>query len=641
MVPLEVRQRYPAAPKEYRIRHTEEWMELERNLVIVRNLLQDHEKAPVLVGIGKLPVPGPSSEGYHTWSTDKETAQRRAYFARRRFLYHITMISFHIAALWNLTNDPHAWYDYLAVQKVKGTVLDSFSASVVADFSPRSPRAGLFVKPNECTWPTYLPVCILANIPVFVCWGPVSSPVPAPYGFTKLKPSKEEIVAAQELSVALGGSSTSTSTSHSTTSGSVPRFLPTDTPGKFFAARATYGAARIRVETEEEKNARLSQEKRATDYAYGQDAVFEWDYDHEKRQWQREKLSKKNRTEIWLGYSRKYKRYDPVTREWDLAWFLGYSSVQDARDTEELDEEEDADHSSNPFFRKEDYGLDPLPPPDPFAGRETDEDASRGSFEDTMHPSHTDGNGNTNPVSTIETSVTSAISARPPATAATRPPTTTISHARTATSWIPTSSTAWMPPAVPTMPMPQEDGELPSNGEWTPTYPTLIGVLMARHLFRWGASDLPTIPPKKTLLWPEACKTVGFLATPELEAVLNAEKPEGAANFVGWVSCVVENKALPGDWCLLAEGSTSRFRGLLRSTDLRIFHIEDPYSGCRLWCLDDRQNGRYMRTWFVAVENPSTALAVAMSVRSIDEGVQWMLTSGTERQLKIRVLCYY
>ena len=581
MVPLEVRQRYPAAPKEYRIRHTEEWMELERNLVIVRNLLQDHEKAPVLVGIGKLPVPGPSSEGYHVWSTDKETARRRAYFARRRFLYHIAMISFHVAALWNLTNDPHSWYDYL-VGKVEGHILDSFSASVVADFSPRSPRAGLFVKPNECTWPTYLPVCILANIPVFICWGPVSSPVPASYGFTKLKPSEEEIVAAQELSVALGGSSTSTSTSHSTTSGSAPRFLPTDTPGKFFAARATYHAARLCIETEQEKKARLSREKRAMEYVYGCDAVFEWDYDHEKRQWQREKLSGKDRTKIWLGYSRKYKRYDPVAQEWDLAWYLGSSS---ARDAEELEEEEDADRSSNPFFREEDYVLDPPPPPDPFAGRETDEDAGRETFEALyVEASHTEGNGNANAVSSITaTSVTSAIPARP------RPPTATISHALTATSWIPTSSTAWIPRAVTvfTPSFPQEDGELMHNGEWTPTCPMLIAVLMARHLFRWGTSDMPIIPGKKTLLWHEACKTVGFLATPGLEAVLNAEKSGGAANFAEWVLCVVQNITLPGDWCLLAEGSTSRLRSLLRTTDLRIFHLEDPYSGRRLWCLDD------------------------------------------------------
>ena len=255
-----------------------------------------------------------------------------------------------------------------------------------------------------------------------------------------------------------------------------------------------------------------------------------------------------------------------------------------------------------------------------------------------MEASHTEGNGNANAVSSITaTSVTSAIPARP------RPPTATISHALTATSWIPTSSTAWIPRAVTvfTPSFPQEDGELMHNGEWTPTCPTLIAVLMARHLFRWGTSDMPIIPGKKTLLWHEACKTVGFLATPGLEAVLNAEKSGGAANFAEWVLCVVQNITLPGDWCLLAEGSTSRLRSLLRTTDLRIFHLEDPYSGRRLWCLDDRQNGRYMRTWFVAVENPSTALAVAMSVRSIDEGVQWMLTSGTERQLKIRVLCYY
>ena len=45
----------------------------------------------------------------------------------------------------------------------------------------------------------------------------------------------------------------------------------------------------------------------------------------------------------------------------------------------------------------------------------------------------------------------------------------------------------------------------------------------------------------------------------------------------------------------------------------------------------DRHNPRRMRTWFIAVKNASTALAVASSLRSVDEAVRWMLISGTSK----------
>ncbi|PIL25767.1 hypothetical protein GSI_11517 [Ganoderma sinense ZZ0214-1] len=361
MIPMQVREQQ-LGPPVYRTPFADEWAKLEAILVQVRNLLQRHRRDPVLVTLDKEHVRGPSSEGYEAWSTDRATAQRKAFFARRKFLYHIAIISFHIASLWRLTNDPHHWYDYLLENGVQGHVLDSLSASVVADFTPNNPRAGLFIKPDAFSWSTYLPVLILAKVPIFVYWGPVRSRIAAPAELKDLEPSNEAVSAAQQLSTDVFDTEGQPSFG---TTGRVPEFLSTDTPGTFFAARAIYRAACIRIETEEQRQRRLSREKRATSYlitAQGEDKIFEWDFDWECMRWKRDMVLRHDRLSAWSGYDKKDKRYDSVAKEWDLAYFFE-SSVREARDGEELDEQEANDHSSNPLFREEDYKLAPPLPP--------------------------------------------------------------------------------------------------------------------------------------------------------------------------------------------------------------------------------------------------------------------------------------
>ncbi|PIL30339.1 hypothetical protein GSI_07524 [Ganoderma sinense ZZ0214-1] len=621
MIPMQVREQQ-LGPPVYRTPFADEWTKLEAMLIQVRNLLQKHRLDPVLVTLDKEHIRGPSSEGYEAWLTDRAAAQRRAFFARRKFLYHIAIISFHIAALWKRTNDPRHWYDYLLENGVQGHVLDSLSASVVADFTPNNPRAGLFIKPDAFSWSTYLPVLILANVPIFVYWGPVRSRIAAPAQLNSLKPSKEAVSAAQQLLTDVFD--TEGRQPSFETTGRAPEFLSTDTPGTFFAERAAYRAARIRIETEEQRQRRLSREKRATSYlitSNGEDTVFEWDFDWERMRWKREIVLRHDRLSAWSGYDKKDKRYDSVVKEWDLAYFFE-SSVREARDGEELDEQEVNDHSSNPLFRDGDCKLDPPPPPNPPPPLNRD-DVPVEEVPDI---------GGT-PASAIQTP-------RPPTTTLVTPrvPTATLAtpHVPTATprvpiattSWLPTAPTGWTSRAATTISGPPEDGEIGIDGEWRPNFPTLMAVLISRHLFRWGISldDLP-LPDGKLLSWSQACKAVGFCPTPEIKCTLDAGKSEGANAFATWVSCMVQNTHPPADWWLLA--SPSRLRELLRTNDLRIFHLEDPHEdrNLRMWCLDDRGHARYKRTWFAAVENPSTALATAMSHRSIDEAVRWMITT--------------
>ncbi|KAI1782698.1 hypothetical protein LXA43DRAFT_425051 [Ganoderma leucocontextum] len=673
MIPLQTYQPHPNASLQYRSPHADEWTKLEATLVQVRNLLQNHRYTPVLVSLDKEPVPGPWSEAYTNWMTDREAAQRKAYYARRKFMYHIAIISFHIAALWHRTGDPHCWYDYLLQSGVEGHILDSLSASAVADFTLANPRAGLFVNPNECPWVTYLPVLITAQVPVFIFWGPMRSLIRAPPGFEKLQPSALDVSAAQRMSTksslssgqlsgpsghSIDAPSTSVTTSSSgaagrppqflptnsslssgqlsdpsgrsidapstsaTTSSSgaarrPPRFLPTNTPGQFFAARAVYRTAYIRdVETEEQRVARLSREKHAANYQISQkggDELFEWDFDYEGMRWKRERITRKDRENVWSGYDFTCKRYDPVTREWDVAYFLDYAnpqpSVEDEYNRLLAGAHEDMDRRpSDPFFHEGDYQLAPPPPPDAqFSDNET--------FEMPMH-------GEVLQVGGVEAMTPTLMTSTPVAS-------TTIASATT-TARTPAATTTATNSATPTN---LEDGQIMAleEREWHPRFPTLNGVIMSRHLFRWGTSDLPAA---KHLTLDDACKAVGFVVTSEIRGILDNDKK--ATAFAQWVSCIVHDMTPPADWWLLEPKTPFKLLELLRTSNLRVFTMDDAYQHVRLWGLDDRRNSRYKRTWFIAVDNPSTALEAALSARSVDEVARWMVTFG----IQFRTLVY-
>ena len=105
-VPLEERLGSDGAP-EYRVAHAMQLYELEALLVDARKILQD--AIMVLVSLNKEAFPGPSSERYTSWSKDKINVQKRAFFARKKFLYHIATISFYVAIISYSTGDDHRW----------------------------------------------------------------------------------------------------------------------------------------------------------------------------------------------------------------------------------------------------------------------------------------------------------------------------------------------------------------------------------------------------------------------------------------------------------------------------------------------------------------------------------------------------
>ena len=154
-----------------------------------------------------------------------------------------------------------------------------------------------------------------------------------------------------------------------------PPFSPTNTPGQFFTACAVYHAASLCIKTTEQKWARLSREKHAAEYLItmqGGDKTFKWQFNSKYMQWMWVQVSHLEHLERWAEYnSSRCKCYDPIAKEWDLAWFLDYAcpepTARDGIDEIMQEEEEEEDHCPNshspsPLFRKGDYQLDPPAP---------------------------------------------------------------------------------------------------------------------------------------------------------------------------------------------------------------------------------------------------------------------------------------
>ena len=659
-IPLERQQTHPGAPVEYRSAHASEWTTLESTLVSVRNILQHQRTVDVLVSLEKKAIPGPVSDRYDEWVIDPTEARRRAYYARRKFLYHISMISWHIAAISYRTRDPHRWQDILLQDRVPGHIVDSLASSVIGDFSPNTPRAGVFVDPSSCSWKYHLPVLIAASVPVYLSWGPEGRVFTCDAEFEKFLPTLPSIATAPRLPQVLPGitsvvppsssqqpsppprHSTAAHRSpvvsaesrrhnalvsgpilpreslpkrapfmwkgHTISSGEVgpspPKFSPGMSPGEFFARRAMYREVFIRdMENERQKFARLDREKNATRYQVsqnGQDEVFEWDFDYNTMQWKRERVVRKERETVWSAYDPACMRYDPVTREWDVAYFLDYSAPRaplEEYDRVLADEDDAVEHELatwnrrplSPFFREQDYCLNP-PDPD-MLGNDV-------SFvvNTALGPDAISG-------APMLATLSSRNTAPGPNTATTVTPSTT--------------ATVQLTPGG-------EDGQLLEH-EWTPQIPDFLGVLYYRHAFRFGQS---TVSASKRVTLVQACKAVGFFPSSDTKAVLETStKSEG---FTNWVSAIADNAVPPADWWLLNRLSASRLTEALRLSNLTILPIRgDGQGATMLWSLRDKRSSKQgTLRWFIAVQNPSTALEAALSYSSIDEAARWMVTFG-------------
>ena len=373
--PLEERQ-LPGQRSEYRIAHAIELDKLEETLVSVRNALQ--KEFAVYVHVEKEPVPGPRSERYTEWSRDKADVLNRAFYVRRKFMYHISMISFYIAMISHEANNNHRWYSLLLEKyEMPGPLVDKLSSTMMADFTPNVSRAGAFICPDQQTasWISYINLLIAVNVPVYVAWGPAYSSPLVLKAFEKLYPAAEiadalnsqlhpplPIVQSDYYVPPVGGEwpsqpggysdfiddHTPTATTepdnaplHHTSreyywngrsvlvnerTPCLPKFTSSDTPGSFFSRRAEARKQFISaVESPHQRDARLQRERRAFQYAIsakGHDQIYEWEFDDDTMRWTRNLVPRKSRLSVWETYWPACKRYDSVANEWDVVSFL-------------------------------------------------------------------------------------------------------------------------------------------------------------------------------------------------------------------------------------------------------------------------------------------------------------------------------
>ena len=642
--PLE-RQTSPHSPVMYRTAHATEWTKLENVLVNVRRILVNQRQVDVLVGLDKIAIFGPSSERYSEWSPNRDEAKRRAYHARRKFLYLVALISFHIAAISQRTGDPNRWCDILSENGIAGHTVDSLASSIVGDFSPNTPRAGVFVDPSACSWTWYLPVLIAARVPLYFSWGSEGSALTCSPAFEKFLPTSSNIAAAVRLPEAPSQSSSrppwrlsthpSVSTRHPiivddstsnsaefrhhnvplTGMGSVqlpkrspfiwkgynisfgdigpspPKFSLEMSPGEFFARRAMYREAYIREkESQQQKSARLDREKNATRYQVsqkGQDEVYEWDFDYNSMRWKRTRVARKERETVWEAYDPGCKRYDPVTREWDVAHFLEYGARRPSTLDEYdrlLAEDDDAFEQEGsawdrrpliPLFREQDYTLDPTSPDD---GAAYGESFSIDAAVDTMLPP------------TPDVPIT----------------------ARATTTMLP-------PPAA-------NENDRVFEDEWTPQVPDLLGLITCRHAYRFGETRMTAT---KRLTLEQACQTVGFLVSSDISD--RFDNPARVDSFINWTSAIADMKSPPSESWLLHKSSATRMKETLRLSHLVISPLRDSRTGHPLfWAVKDKRplNRRGIERQILAVQDPSTAIDLVSSASTFDEAVQFLVTYG-------------
>ncbi|KAI1783022.1 hypothetical protein LXA43DRAFT_1068047 [Ganoderma leucocontextum] len=663
-IPLEERSSPGSAP-EYRLAHALQLYELEKILFDVRQTLQ--RKIGLLVGLEKEAFPGPSSESYTSWSRDKADVRNRAFFARKKFLYHIAMISFHIAIITYGSGDDHRWYSVLLENGVPGTIADKLSSTMVADFGSNVPRAGVFIQPDQQTaqWAFYVRVLISTNVPVYVAWGPLHSSPAIPDCFKNLYPSKSSLEAlrSSEDSHRVQYNPPLSSTSSDWTSGSgglsafahhepaaatdsrgalfdfggadeasyqpvpqsgdqvwdcqyywkgrqllpgeqppsIPKFLPSDTPGSFFSRRAAARHEYIsHIESPQQKAARLAREKNALLYRIsqkGRDEVYEWDFDDDTMRWKRSRVPRKERETVWEMYSLGCKRYDSVAGEWDVAEFLDHGtpelSTADEYDTLLADGEGSHAYESStrgrrppyPFFRKEDYQLAP------------------------PTPSYEPPKGN--------------------------PPAMTTSSESTVQSVIIEQSISSISPPAPGHAVNWEDGELqqPSDcaavndEQEVPNIVTFLEVLMGFHAFRWGSSDVTSLKVKRLSL-ADACKAVGFYLPKHGTGILEDE-PHRAPKIIAWVSSILDKQLTPPPdwWCLHPDSQDAHKKVLMtKGYPLRLSVLCNKDDGKAWWCLHKQY--QHQSPWFIAVEDATVASAAIQSRRSWDDIARWMIASG-------------
>ncbi|KZT08894.1 uncharacterized protein LAESUDRAFT_757074 [Laetiporus sulphureus 93-53] len=155
---------------------------------------------------------------------------------------------------------------------------------------------------------------------------------------------------------------------------SPPKYMDGETSGAFFAHCAAYRAQYIfEFESPRQKLSQQNRENNAKQYQIstkGHNEIFKWLFDSESMKWKRNHLQCRECLSTWKMYNLACKRYDSVTQEWNVVYFLEYKpkliSMTEAYSMVETSDDEDDnldwDHQPDQmFFSDDDFKLNPLP----------------------------------------------------------------------------------------------------------------------------------------------------------------------------------------------------------------------------------------------------------------------------------------
>jgi hypothetical protein len=345
-------------------KHAAAWMELESNLIHIISLLRkNYLVAPALT------PPVPSFYGLKKTFRSARSARRSISVGRNWFITWMGLLSFTIAEIEfrSLEHEIPDWFTFLVDQGVSQPWLNSLCQSSVCNFSPNSPRAGLFIDWLAKDQP-YFPLNLfqMANVPVWYAWTPqLAELVRNTPSLANLLP-KAEILQNATAAITRPPSTryerygvthlaaTPPQPSNSSHNDASPTFVHSESDmntntrdmtytqltlarnaiiktmpwSSFFRAREIRNLDRARVETPEAKERRLNRERQPPIRKVG---VYVWDWsDEDPLQLIRTRVTtQKECIDLLETFSNSQSIYDSWANEWDLCEYFGDSDEMD------------------------------------------------------------------------------------------------------------------------------------------------------------------------------------------------------------------------------------------------------------------------------------------------------------------------
>ncbi|KAG6847580.1 hypothetical protein H0H93_007274, partial [Arthromyces matolae] len=351
----------------------EEWKDLELNLRAIVYAMSE-------ICLIHLPKDfrfwaPPTRYGYADPYTSMEDAQLVAFHARNSFIPFIAAATFYLALMnTHFTHPPVGYTWRQAVLNRTGVHhqwLSELEHSVAGDLNIE--RVGAIVNPKQ--FPSLLPSLSVINMPIFICWGPVSlshevaCDAPEYLKSKRLVPTVEQIKMIQ----------TSGATSFSQESLPTPSFqLRQQQRGEdwkdFFLRRQKANEVRMQSESSVDRQARESRAQNALNHAVPEagSRVFGWKQVNGFHI--RKPVGRKHVENIWGYYGNQQRHYDAFRDEWDLCSDFGSDGSDSGRDVryEELGPQSVSSDSLTEFLLPAEAILLPVGPQSSIADLQRD-----------------------------------------------------------------------------------------------------------------------------------------------------------------------------------------------------------------------------------------------------------------------------